>query len=197
MGREWRLKPYSFGWAGLGGDWEWCEETSHFVHQPIYIRVSLALARYSYEHVDHRPIATPQFMRKFLTLKKREKISKSTIKENIFEKGRTWVPPMEISVRKKEGRVQIKSISSNGNFFGSRRSPKNPSRLRLSLLHRSVPPPPTDLADAGRSGESNLYIEFFNKVVFSVDYVRVLIVAFASASMEMTSSIISDLRLFV
>jgi hypothetical protein len=45
--------------------------------------------------------------------------------------------------------------------------------------------------------EPDLCVEFLIRVVFLVDYVRVLIVVFTSASMEITSPIISDLLLFV
>jgi hypothetical protein len=74
--------------------------------------------------------------------------------------------------------------------------PKNPSRLDLSL-HRSVPSPPASLTGVGRSREPDLCVEFLIRLIFSVDYVRVFIVVFASASMEMTLSIISDLRLSI
>jgi hypothetical protein len=46
---------------------------------------------------------------------------------------------------------------------------ENPSRLHLSLFHRSVSPPPASLAGVGRSGEPVLYVEFLIELVFSID----------------------------
>jgi hypothetical protein len=58
----------------------------------------------------------------------------------------------------------------------------SPSRLHFSLLHRSVPPPPDGFVSVERSGQSDLCMELFKKVVFLVDYVRILVVVFLLVS---------------